>query len=272
MASFTAPRPRGEHLLCWKRNWSTQVRQCRGRRDDLDNRRSGSRGSSRNSALLLRASTPKMTTIAANLKGMAADTLVTGGIPKAYCDKIFRVRDSIVGMAGGNAYTTRWLEWFRREMPPVESMLEIDNSDDEKQFVALVLDEKGIWMYTNMCDPDLLHNKYYAIGTGSQAACEAMKRGDTPKQAVRCAMKWDEGTGGKVTELLLIKPAKERKRGYKTNPKTGVTRSTGRESKVSDNKRSRRSTGANNEAVGASPPSSAGQGPKAVPGDSKAVT
>jgi len=169
---------------------------------------------------------------------MAGDTRVSGGIPLAYCDKIFRVGNSIVGVAGGNAYTTKWLEWFRREMPPVEAMLEIDNTDDEKQLVALVLDEKGLWLYTNTCEGDLLHNKYYAIGTGSQAACEAMKRGDSPKQAVRCAMKWDEGTGGKVTELFLIRRDKESKRGHKINPSKGLARSTGRKSKVSDRKRS----------------------------------
>jgi hypothetical protein len=153
-----------------------------------------------------------MTTIAANLRSMAGDTRVTGNMPMCYCEKIFRIRDSLVGVCGGNAYTTQWLEWFRREMPPVETLLDIDEDVDEKSFCGLVLDEKGLWLYTNMCEPDKLLDKFYAIGTGSMVACESMRRGDTPAQAVHAAARWDEGTGGKVTELHLIKHQKERKR------------------------------------------------------------
>lgn len=115
-----------------------------------------------------------------------------------------------MGVCGGNAYTTKFLEWFRRECPP-DSLLDVDEDDDEKSFLAMALDSKGLWLYTNLCEPDKLHDNYYAIGSGAQAACEAMRRGDTPAQAVKAAMRWDEGTGGKVTELHLMEKHKEPK-------------------------------------------------------------
>jgi len=142
-----------------------------------------------------------MTTIAANLKSMAGDTMISG-ISTCYCDKIFRIRDTLVGVCGGNAYTTKFLEWYRKECPP-DSMLDIGDDDDEKSFLALVLNSYGLWLYSNLCEPDKLHDPYYAIGSGSQAACEAMRRGDTPTQAVKAAMKWDCATGGRITELTL---------------------------------------------------------------------
>ena len=99
---------------------------------------------------------------------------------------------------------------------------DLDSDDDEKSFLALALDSRGLWLYTNLCEPDKLHDGYYAIGTGAQAACEAMRRGDTPAQAVKAAMRWDECTGGKVTELHLTQHGKTiSKKAKKATPVKG---------------------------------------------------
>lgn len=148
-----------------------------------------------------------MTTIAANRKVMAADSRITGGIPICYCDKIFRIRDSLVGVCGDNAFTTKWLEWFRREMPPVESLMDIE---EEKEFLALELNANGLWLYTNTCEPDGLHDKFYSIGSGAMSAMAAMHLGKSPADAVRVAALYDEGTGGRVKELTVLPPRKEK--------------------------------------------------------------
>ena len=46
-------------------------------------------------------------------------------------------------------------------------------------------------------------NKYYAIGSGEQAAMVAMHMGATAKDAVRMAIKVDECSGGPVREYTL---------------------------------------------------------------------
>jgi ATP-dependent protease HslVU (ClpYQ) peptidase subunit len=163
-----------------------------------------------------------MTTIAANRKVMASDSLVTGGVPMCHCDKVFRIRDSLVGVCGDNAFTTKWLEWFRREMPPVEELMDIS---EEKNFLAMELNAKGLWMYTNTCEPDALHDKFYAIGSGSHAAMAAMHLGKSPSEAVRIAAMCDEATGGKTREMSLLPPHKERavKKEKKPVPDKEVT-------------------------------------------------
>lgn len=169
---------------------------------------------------------------------MAGDTRITG-VPICHCDKIFRIRETLIGVCGGNAYTTKFIEWFRKESPP-DSLLDLDSDDDEKSFLALALDSRGLWLYTNLCEPDKLHDGYYAIGTGAQAACESMRRGDTPAQAVKAAMRWDECTGGKVTELHLTQHGKTiSKKAKKATPVKGEAKpgNTGRvEPSVEDHK------------------------------------
>ena len=149
---------------------------------------------------------------------MSSDSRVSGGVPLCYCDKVFRIRNSLVGVCGDNAFTTKWLEWFRRDMPPVEELMEIS---EEKDFLAMELNAEGIWLYTNTCEGDLLHEKFYAIGSGSMAAMGALHCGKTSTEAIRIASLVDEHTGGKIRELTLLpahkeKPSKTRVKPIKT--------------------------------------------------------
>jgi hypothetical protein len=138
---------------------------------------------------------------------MASDSRVSGGVAMCYCDKVFRIRNTLVGVCGDNAFTTKWLEWFRRDMPPVEELMDID---EERDFLAIELNAEGIWLYTNTCEPDLLHEKFYAIGSGSMAAMGALYAGKSAVDAIKIASLCDEHTGGKIRELLLLPAHKEK--------------------------------------------------------------
>jgi hypothetical protein len=149
-----------------------------------------------------------VTTIAANRKTMAADTRVIGAGPMYHTNKIFHIGDALVGVAGAVGHTTKFLAWFRKECPQDEVAMNF--SEDDPGFAALVLRPSGLFYYADCCEPDRLHEKHFAIGTGGGYAVVAMDNGKTPAQAVRCAMKYDEGTGGKVTELHLSEPKQKK--------------------------------------------------------------
>ena len=154
-----------------------------------------------------------MTTIAGNRRCLAGDSKVTGSKTALYhTDKIFRIRESIVGVAGEVSATTKWLAWFRKGCPEVEDIgLDADDDDDDGMY-ALVLNAEGLFLYVAMTDPDLLHNKFYAVGSGSMVAMAMMGRGFSPAEAVKEASKYDECTGGPVKVLALadFTPAKSK--------------------------------------------------------------
>lgn len=139
---------------------------------------------------------------------MAGDSRVSGGGAIYYTDKIFRIGESLVGVAGEAKATTKFLAWFRTECPPTDERLAADD-DGEVDFLGLVLNSRGLFLYTDLCEPDHLHNKFYAIGTGGMAAMAAMKHGLSPEKAVREAMEFDEKTGGKV-KTLTLSPSKRK--------------------------------------------------------------
>jgi ATP-dependent protease HslVU (ClpYQ) peptidase subunit len=142
-----------------------------------------------------------MTTIAANRRSMAADTLVTHGEQKYYSTKIFVVGDSIVGGAGVSEHIARWMAWFRAGKPVDTEPIDLGENDS---LDVLVLNRRGLFLYTNICDADPMRDPNYAIGSGSQAALLAMRRyRKHPTDAVKDACLVDNGTGGKVETLHL---------------------------------------------------------------------
>lgn len=150
-----------------------------------------------------------MTTIAVNRTTMAADTRLSGEACLKNATKIWRIRDSIVGVAGDAADTTKFLAWFRKECP-VEEAYAI--ATDDHDFGALVLNKDGLFYYQGCCEPDKLHDEHTAIGAGAQGAKMAMMLGKTPSEAVALMMEIDECTGGKIEELTLDGPHRPRRR------------------------------------------------------------
>jgi len=148
-----------------------------------------------------------MTTIAANLKEMSGDSRVTIGSIFYHADKIFRIGDSIVGVCGDAGLTTKFLAWFRKECPSDEVSMTLD---DEHQFNALVLNARGLFLYSDCSEPDRLHDKFFAIGAGADIALAAMVLGKNPTEAVQLACKLNPTNSGLPVKTLTLAPKKSK--------------------------------------------------------------
>lgn len=154
-----------------------------------------------------------MTTIAANLKEMAGDSKVTVGAIAYHADKVYRIGDSIIGVCGDANNTTKFLAWFRKECPSDEVAMTLD---DDHEFGALVLNQRGLFYYSDCVEPDRLQDKYFAIGAGADIALTAMHLGKSPTEAVQLACKLNVHSGPPVKTLILHTAKKARTMKAKT--------------------------------------------------------
>ena len=145
-----------------------------------------------------------MTTIAANLTQMAADSSLVMGDTKARCCKIFRIKASLVGTAGGNGEGELFLAWLRDGGPAPKFERDAD-------FTALVLNADGLFHYEYDCQPTLLKNDFWAIGTGAAHALTAMNMGACPEEAVAQAIVFDINSGPPIDVFTLKAPRDSRK-------------------------------------------------------------
>lgn len=145
-----------------------------------------------------------MTTIAANLKCMASDSLVSLGGGLSYpADKIKKVKKMIVGAGGNGGDCSRFLDWAARDFKEPAPKWQCKPNDDES-ILALVLKQDGLYAFTtSMPEPEKINAPFYAIGTGGTAARVAMKRGATPAEAVEDACEVDGYSGLPVQVLEL---------------------------------------------------------------------
>lgn len=152
-----------------------------------------------------------MTTIVANLEAMAADTAVVCGGPLYHSDKIFRIGTSLIGTAGDGYMGLAFVEWFkspRRSMQSIQKMIPLDN---RHEIIVMEVRPGGIYLWNGWGVPERLNEKFYAIGSGSMVAIEALTRGATLQDAVKSATRWDENTHAPIQyESLKAKPRRKR--------------------------------------------------------------
>lgn len=153
-----------------------------------------------------------MTTIVAfkedGVWNLYADSRISAG--HKYRDTFNKVRTrgslsySIAGAAA--AYT-------RMEMSDansVEDLLKvIKETDDSGPGWMLATNGKVLWEL----EPDgflneISEDNYLAIGSGSSFALGALAMGATPEQAIKIAMKFDSGTGGRVRTTKKVERKK----------------------------------------------------------------
>lgn len=139
-----------------------------------------------------------MTTVAANRTMMASDSLINDG--NNLCDthqKIWRIGDELIGLAGGLTHGLLFIDWYTRGR-------DSDNKpqlDDE--FEALVLSKDGLFSYYNTLVPVEINASYWAIGSGAPIAMGAMFMGASPASAVQAACMFDLYTDTPVIEYDL---------------------------------------------------------------------
>lgn len=143
-----------------------------------------------------------MTTIAANLESMAADSLTAtedGLIVDERTEKITRINGCIIGCEGDDDYISLFLDWFRKGQD-LEDRPELEHGE----FAAIVLRPHGLLVkYFAGCFPVAHNADWLTLGAGCDIAAGAMACGATPRQAVEVACKLNVWTGGEVVEERL---------------------------------------------------------------------
>lgn len=144
---------------------------------------------------------PSVTTIAANLQGMAADSFVSDG---SRISKIFRLSGPmLVGMCGSAYRGKKLVDWLSGgSRGPVP--LDIDGAEEE----VLILDRTGLYTMDAYGVRLAMNLAYAAIGSGKSEAHGAMFCGATPEQAVEASCFHDPGSKGPVIYEPLRRKSK----------------------------------------------------------------
>lgn len=146
-----------------------------------------------------------MTTIAATLEMMAADSRVNVGETSYPSQKLYRMPDgAIIGAGGDSTAIQRFVMWW-----PTQDLSKL-RIPKRLDFECLVLTKEGLWSYSHSGPPDFIKDGVMAIGTGGEQALAAMdtmlllKRKVDPRIAVKVACKRNQLTGEPI-EWMRIK-------------------------------------------------------------------
>lgn len=138
-----------------------------------------------------------MTTIACNREEMAADSRFHEDGVTFSCMKLYRIGQSVFGIAGETRGEFKFLAWLRAGRPD-EARPTFEGEMDE--FYALELNASGIFYWDKHLYGVEAVEPCLAIGTGGDFARAFMATGMTPGQAVQqvCDRGLDYATGGPV--------------------------------------------------------------------------
>jgi len=133
-----------------------------------------------------------MTVIAYRNGVMAADSRITftgeeSGTAYGRCEKLFRVRDAIIGLQGESSPGLVFLDWYASGA--VEAHEGLVHSDAD--FYALVMTSTGVYMFDKWCRGERVLDEFWAIGSGAKAALGAMHMGADAREACAIACRID---------------------------------------------------------------------------------
>lgn len=145
-----------------------------------------------------------VTTVAATLRRMAADSRVVTDHSTFPSSKLLRTKRGIVGGAGCTDLINSVLDWLdgKGRKPRIPAR----RYDD---FRALILDDRGLWYMESDLVPMQVHDGLFAIGTGAQFALGSMERDISldlepdPIAAVKAACMRDEMSAEPISFLTL---------------------------------------------------------------------
>lgn len=144
-----------------------------------------------------------MTTIAANLEGMASDSRVSGG-PMFNTTKLRRINGSLYAGAGNLSQILKMFLWFENpDQAPVWK--------EAPEFHILQVSPMGLFVWESEMIAIPIDTPFYAIGSGSEYAMGALACGASLEQAVTIASMFDPGTSSTV-HLEFLVPKTKRKR------------------------------------------------------------
>ena len=141
-----------------------------------------------------------MTTIIVSKEGMASDSQMTDDNIKSSVQKVWRIRGWLVAGGGNYAEVIRAIRTLKehKELTPAQVLDDIEMGKVQDCEMVLLSPTGRIYTNENGSECMVITDRFYALGTGSQAALAAMHMGATPREAVRIAAKIDPNTGGRV--------------------------------------------------------------------------
>ena len=121
-----------------------------------------------------------MTTIAANLTTMAADSMASDGFADFPVFKVRRIGKSLFGGCGTLVGITKFFDWAERGMPKKRP-----KHRDGENFTILELNKHGLFLWEDAYISFYCPRPFHAIGAGGQAAVALMMHKDvSPEEAV----------------------------------------------------------------------------------------
>jgi hypothetical protein len=135
-----------------------------------------------------------MTTIAANLQGIASDSYVTGGTP---VPKILRGRGILVAFAGDAYWGTLLAEWVlagERGPAPPWDLSYSDEGDKAHETELIILRAGHLWIMDGRGKRLPITREFVASGTGMDMAHAVMHLGHSPVTAVETACEFDSNS------------------------------------------------------------------------------
>src|SRR5688572_12514865 len=154
-----------------------------------------------------------MTTIVANLEGMAADMRVSEeGAPHYPADKIFRVGNSLFGTAGHGFMCLVMVDWLKTAQRSRMSLYKQLGDYDRDQFTLLELRVPGeLYLWNGWGVPERVRANRWAVGSGAFAALSAYDKGASLKEAVEAGIQLDQYSGGTIHVVPLKLESRKRK-------------------------------------------------------------
>lgn len=145
-----------------------------------------------------------MTVIVALKDRMLSDSKVSASGDTHYrAAKIYRHKDELIGVAGGNRSIEKFMRWYRGPRAKMLDFNEAKEDDGGDRFSVIVLNRRGLWYYDDCSLPDMILGDFHGAGTGWPAAHAAMLAGADPRRAVEIACEVTTDCGPPVQEFTL---------------------------------------------------------------------
>jgi hypothetical protein len=116
-------------------------------------------------------------------------------------NKIVRCKKGVCGAAGGSWAGQMFMAWMQGECKKEDFHLKLDVEDD---FIGMLVTWEGeIKLYNRYLIPEIITDKFHAIGSGSKIALPMMDAGHSALDSVKWACKYDLYSGGEIHALSL---------------------------------------------------------------------
>lgn len=126
---------------------------------------------------------------------MYSDSLCVAS-PSFLTRKIFRIRNSLLGVAGDTNACLKFLRWFETQG---DDTLDGDDADWD----VLELNKEGIFVWGGACAPLVIAAPYHGVGSGAEYALGAMDAGSHPGAAMEIACRRDHNSRPPIVYVAL---------------------------------------------------------------------